>query len=456
MKKVLKNILIMVLVLSCLAAAGCNSDSKDSSTSFQSSGIESTSSTEVSTAQSSSSAVSSSQKQAASKDSGTKAAASSEIQLTEKQKILQGLDSSMYSSALLNEGNMTRIANAMKKAQKGGTVTIGFIGGSITQGAGASGPDSRYANLVKQWWEDNFPKATIQFVNAGFGSSNAEMACYRLENDLLKYNPDFVVVDFAVNFYLDDNLPDTYQALIYRILKSKNAPGVLAILFSRTNSDLYNQGRVVRADNDEVNELSVAKSYGIPVISYDRAVWLKINARKLAWYEIGSDYIHPNDAGHLIAANLVGTYLNKVKAKLASIGTSAPSVSQPGNNAYLNVKCMNQNNASGVVLGSFSKDSAQNVLTMGWSYSAGGGTNPFKLNISGAKQVRLFIKTSSGTTGSLQTTFAGNSKTVALSQVNSTPSIASAFVLESAASGTLSIIPNLTSGDITIYGIFIQ
>ena len=58
------------------------------------------------------------------------------------------LTDEMIKRSLYSIGNYDRIALAMQKAQRGESVTIGFIGGSVTQGALASSLDKCYAGIV--------------------------------------------------------------------------------------------------------------------------------------------------------------------------------------------------------------------------------------------------------------------------------------------------------------------
>ena len=57
----------------------------------------------------------------------------------------EGVSDKMYGRALMSEGNKVRLAHAMKKAKNGEEVTVGVIGGSITQGSLASSQDKCYA-----------------------------------------------------------------------------------------------------------------------------------------------------------------------------------------------------------------------------------------------------------------------------------------------------------------------
>ena len=60
-----------------------------------------------------------------------------------------------------NTGTPDNIINVMKRAAEGEQITIGFIGGSITQGAVVSDEALCYAARVFKWWKDSFPKAKV-------------------------------------------------------------------------------------------------------------------------------------------------------------------------------------------------------------------------------------------------------------------------------------------------------
>jgi len=74
------------------------------------------------------------------------------------------------------------------KAKRGEKVVVDVIGGSITEGALASAPDKRWASLVAQWWRDTFPKAKIEFINAGIGATGSDIGAHRAFRHLLKFN----------------------------------------------------------------------------------------------------------------------------------------------------------------------------------------------------------------------------------------------------------------------------
>ncbi|MDD5140848.1 MAG: SGNH/GDSL hydrolase family protein [Verrucomicrobiales bacterium] len=205
-------------------------------------------------------------------------------------------ESEWIKNSLASPGDSARLEQVMAKARRGESVTVGVIGGSITQGAKASKPENRYANLVAAWWRKTFPHSKIKFINAGIGATGSNYGALRARRDLLAYNPDFVVVDFAVNdsLALKQAAAETLEGLIRQILSQTNQPAVV-LLF------------MMRNDGTNIQEWhgKVGAHYGLPMVSYRDALWPQIQAGHLKWEAVGADYIHPNDHGHAFAASCI-------------------------------------------------------------------------------------------------------------------------------------------------------
>ena len=95
--------------------------------------------------------------------------------------------------------NLARLKRCMQRAEKGGELTIGFLGGSITQGSLATEHESCYAYRVFRWWQENFPKSKFAYVNGGIGGTDSLFGVSRAVTDVLMYQPDVVVVDFRAS-----------------------------------------------------------------------------------------------------------------------------------------------------------------------------------------------------------------------------------------------------------------
>lgn len=51
----------------------------------------------------------------------------------------------------------------MQRAENGEKLTIGFFGGSITQGRAATEHEKSYSYRVFEWWKSTFPQAEFSY-----------------------------------------------------------------------------------------------------------------------------------------------------------------------------------------------------------------------------------------------------------------------------------------------------
>lgn len=203
---------------------------------------------------------------------------------------------------MLHRGNWHRIKECMKKARAGKTITTGFFGGSITQGSCASRPELCYAYLVYEWWQKKFPQSKIAYLNAGIGGTTSQFGVSRVEEHLLKYRPDFVLIEFAVN---DDNtefFKETYEGLIRKTYGDSSAPAVL----------LMNNVRYDNGNNAQEMHLKVAQAYELPMVSMKDTLWPMVKKGQISSCDITTDHLHPNDAGHAMVAEVIIRFLEQV------------------------------------------------------------------------------------------------------------------------------------------------
>ena len=138
------------------------------------------------------------------------------------------LSETSVAASLQRLGNTTRLANVMKRAAKGEEITIAFIGGSITFGSGSGGgAQDRFSELAQGWFQDKFPKAKINLINAGYPATGSTVGLFRSEEEIFQYEPDLLVVEFAVNEG-SGLLPDqSSEALIRHAMRQENEAAVL-------------------------------------------------------------------------------------------------------------------------------------------------------------------------------------------------------------------------------------
>lgn len=296
------------------------------------------------------------------------------IEMSFKDKVLNGLTEDAYDLSLANEGNADRIKALMKKAEQGGSYTIAVLGGSISQGAGATKETNCYGYHVKEWWENAFPNATFKFINGGLGGTNPEMACYRYCNDIEPYKPDFTIIDFTQNTYLDNNLKVTYLTLVHKLLTEGSA--VMAAYFTRCNPDEYKKANyievpAVKVPHDDIKY--VVDRYNLPAVDTDKYIWKYMN-KEITWPEIYSDYIHPNDQGHLLCANLIAAHLDKIKTSLDDFDGAISEIPDIEDDSYLNASCLVSGSMGITARGVVKSQVGDKTSSRGWWIEKGEGS----------------------------------------------------------------------------------
>lgn len=236
-----------------------------------------------------------------------------------------------FNDGIAFHGNTERIAKVLKKAENGQPVTLGYLGGSITQGSLSSTPDTCYAAMTTKWWREQYPNTEFTYVNGGIGGTTSQFGAARVDSDILAYEPDFVVIEFSVN---DDNslfFRETYEGLVRKVFTSKTAPAVLLV-----HNIFYEDGR-----NAQDQHETIGRYYDIPCVSMKTSVYQSIAHGKIAVRDVTPDDLHPNDAGHALLANLITHFLEKVQKEDVAevIDTKRTEVELPAPitaNAYQN------------------------------------------------------------------------------------------------------------------------
>jgi len=210
----------------------------------------------------------------------------------------QEVSPEVYQRSLVDMGDTVRIQRVLAKAREGKPIVVGVIGGSITQGAKASKPELKYGNQVAHWWRTNFPNNKVEFVNAGIGATGSNYGALRVWRDLLAKNPDFIVVEYAVNDGNTKESAETLEGVIRQILKAPNHPAVVMVFMM--NKD---------GNNAQEWHSKVGAHYQLPMVSFRDALWPEIKAGKLKWDDVEADQVHPNDRGHALVAEFVTRFI---------------------------------------------------------------------------------------------------------------------------------------------------
>ena len=274
--------------------------------------------------------------------------------------------------------SLEKLMICMLRASRGEELTIGFLGGSITQGSVASSHELTYAYRVYQWWCESFPKAVFHYVNGGIGGTTSHFGAARAVDDVLMYQPDVVFVDFSVNDDATLFFQETYEGVIRRLLTWPSNPAVVVL-----NNVFYDTG-----SNAQEYHNAVAAHYQIPCVSIRDTIYRKIWEGIYTAGELTPDNLHPNDKGHGLVAQEVIRLLEAARGELDGRTTyqkqSLPAPLTP--NAYQQARRLNITNTNPRLCG-FRADTEEkkghlDVFKNGWLGSRLGDKIVFEIEAS--------------------------------------------------------------------------
>lgn len=220
--------------------------------------------------------------------------------------------------SIYNQGNRVAIANVIRKALNKEDITICAFGGSITEGMNFGEMPFRESNIEHSLEAMNYLDRVCDFlekvfhckvakINAGIAATDSVLAVHRMHDDVLKYKPDLVIVEWCCNDGVAFRYKQaTYECMIRRLLEAETA---IMILSMATGT----------GDSSQILHEPISNWYDVPMVSYRDAYF------KLKEYPcLTNDGVHPNIVGHALVAILVINYLVGVCKELLYIGNKIP------------------------------------------------------------------------------------------------------------------------------------
>lgn len=306
----------------------------------------------------------------------------------------------MIARSLLSSGNNRRLKRFLRRARAGEAVTAAFIGGSITQGAGAVPiQDCCYARKTVDGLRERYG-SSIRFIKAGVGGTPSETGLLRYDRDVTRdggVQPDLVVIEFAVNDEDDESEGVFYEGLVRRAWNAPNQPAVI-LLFSVFADDWNLKGRLApigyRYQLPMVNVLDAVSPQFAPEVGAGRV---------LSKRQYFADVFHPTNLGHRIMADCLLYLIDRLDIQQED--PPAPGAVPPCCGAdYENLRLLDRScggTDAVIVPGSFTgtdtvlqevaqDDAEWNTPMFPFNWSKGPGAEPFVLELTCSKLVLAF------------------------------------------------------------------
>lgn len=301
--------------------------------------------------------------------------------------------------SILSTGNNGRLEKVMAKIRNGEDVTIAMIGGSVTEGAGASSFAGAYGEQFIFNLQEIYPDSHLHYYNAGLGGTPSTLGLMRYDRDVLQtigQEPDLVIVEFAVNDWEEPTGSRAYEALVRTILEQENDPAVI-LLFSVFQSKW----------NMQDSYIPIGNHYGLPMVSIKDATTYAYKTKNLDDEKFFADIYHPTDYGHKIMADCLTELFDRVAAmEVPDAVTPLPETGKYGLD-FMNMHLVTSKDANGatIVPGGFNQtDTAlqtfsrttQAAFPDNWMHTADSGSESFTATMN-CKTIMISYKISSST-----------------------------------------------------------
>ncbi|WNS46715.1 SGNH/GDSL hydrolase family protein [Paenibacillus sp. MMS20-IR301] len=220
-----------------------------------------------------------------------------------------------------------------------GPVTAAFLGGSITEGAGASEAEAMsWRALTGAYLQELYAGHPVRCINAGVGGTTSAFGAHRLQEHVLAEGRiDLLFAEFSVND--GEDRAESIRGMEGIVRQCRRLSPETELVFVYTAADKNLTG--YKPFNIAVHE-EVADYYGIPSIDCAAKVYTMIHTGELDWTRFAPDGYHPLDAGHALYAALVQEYLEQAitrgsvqaSGEAAQHITGLPSPLDSGNYEY--------------------------------------------------------------------------------------------------------------------------
>jgi lysophospholipase L1-like esterase len=198
------------------------------------------------------------------------------------------------------------LENTIYRLKKEKQLRIGYFGGSITEGAGATEWDkTSWRARLTAHLREAYPDAEITEIMAAVGGTGTDLGICRCEHDLLSGDPDLVFIEFATNDYpfeYRDQL-NGYENCLRQILTYKDTVDIVCV-FSAT---MGTEKQIIENGNfgSRSVQATLASHYGLPTVDPGDALRFAVAAAGGDWLRYTTDNTHPNDEGYSIYTDVM-------------------------------------------------------------------------------------------------------------------------------------------------------
>lgn len=242
-----------------------------------------------------------------------------------------------------------------RRAREGARLNVVFFGASLTWGANASDPQlTSYRAQMARRFEAAYPDAHFRFWDSAIGGTGSQLGAFRFERDVLRRQPDLLLLDFSLNDDLNGHDVErlaSYESIVRRAIAEANCPVELVFFPGAREVRLSKLALSRVAAHREIARAYNASTGDAIALMRQQVENGAVSVEQL--WPLATDQTHPGDRGYelyaqaawqgyqkAVADQLVcrvptqmlhaPTYLHTARVRLSSLGVpSGWNVGQP-------------------------------------------------------------------------------------------------------------------------------
>ena len=201
-------------------------------------------------------------------------------------------------AVVARRGPLARTTAALAEGQ----LTLGFIGGSITDGW-----DNTWPGPVAAWFARSYPNLVLAAENAAIGASGSDSACVRVDHEIIARGCHLTFVEYSVNDSAiePERRGRTREGLLRKLL----AAGSDVVLVHTFRQEFYADMIAGRVPDSIADFERLAEHYNLSSVWVGLHAFNEVRAGKMKWDEWLPDGLHPGHRGSWSYAEAVTAFL---------------------------------------------------------------------------------------------------------------------------------------------------
>lgn len=209
------------------------------------------------------------------------------------------------------------LPNFFEKIRSRRQITIGYLGGSITEASGG------WREQSLQKLKQKFPGVSFTGINAGVSGTGSDLGAFRVQKDVIDHHPDLVFVEFAVNDAgaKPERIHDAMEGIVRKIWRANRHTDICFVYTVMEQMvDTLKTGRLWPS---MLAMEQIAEYYGIPMVMFAKPVMDRYNAGELIFagttervqgkMVFSRDKVHPYaTTGHKIYTEALMRFIESV------------------------------------------------------------------------------------------------------------------------------------------------